>query len=261
MGLVDNLATEDMRKIYWKAFDNSRERFIKRFKRRIGEAFDDERKGLTRAIRGSQGVSGIDDEVDKLIKGSDNIDKWYNVYVDLWADVVKYYGTNIFDDLIKARGEFNLTAVEIQEYIARVTAQHVRYVTDTTKKEVSRKVGQGVQDGSSIPKIAKAIDELYLEQIIPYRSVVIARTETVGASNYGSLMGARQADVGVYKKWLATADDRVRDTHADAEMHPAIALNEYFVVGGTAMQFPGDPSGGSESINCRCAIYYTRTRG
>jgi len=261
MGISDNIHNQTVKTIYWKAFDNSRDGFIRKYEREIGEVFNAERKAVTGAIRGNQTVSEMERAVEEIIKGEKNLESWYNVYVDMWSDVVKYFGANVFNDLRKAKSEFNLTAVEIQEYIARVTAQHVQQVTDTTQKHIARNIGKGMNEGLSIPKIAKAIDVLYLDQIIPNRSAVIARTETVGASNYGSLMGARQADVGVYKKWMATADNRVRDTHANAELHPAIGLNEYFTVGGSAMQFPGDPSGGGESINCRCAVYYTRMRG
>ena len=86
-----------------------------------------------------------------------------------------------------------------------------------------------------------------------YRTEMIVRTETIRAANasanalYGT-WGAKR------KEWLATMDNRVRDTHA-AINGKHIAIDAKFDVGGSALRFPGDPEGsGSETINCRCTL-------
>jgi hypothetical protein len=57
------------------------------------------------------------------------------------------------------------------------------------------------------------------------------------------------------KEWIASFDDRVRDTHSEAGASEPIKDNEYFLVGGNMMMHPGDPAGGAaEIINCRCSL-------
>ena len=82
------------------------------------------------------------------------------------------------------------------------------------------------------------------------RAKMIARTETVGAANFGSQESYEQAGVEE-KEWLATLDDRVRDSHAALD-GDVVGLNETFNNG---LAYPGDPTGDAgEIINCRCTL-------
>lgn len=121
------------------------------------------------------------------------------------------------------------------------------------------------------------IEEFY-ERTVGWRSKSIAITETNSAFNSGIQAAAvnmqsdyngfttRAAMIGpiqklaklamrggiVYKRWVAQADDRVRDDHADA--HGQIKrVHLPFEVGGEGLMFPGDPDGSPDNIiNCRC---------
>lgn len=86
----------------------------------------------------------------------------------------------------------------------------------------------------------------------------IARTEVQGAVEGGALASARAtADalgVRMYKKWLATSDERTRRSHsiADGQIVP---VEEKFRVGRSDLEHPADPRGlDSEIINCRCTL-------
>jgi hypothetical protein len=86
----------------------------------------------------------------------------------------------------------------------------------------------------------------------------IARTEIQGAMNGGTLAAARAAEEAsgerMYKRWLATTDERVRATHAVADGQ-MVRLSEPFTVGGFPVQHPADPfAPPQESINCRCSM-------
>jgi hypothetical protein len=85
------------------------------------------------------------------------------------------------------------------------------------------------------------------------RANLIARTESTGAANFG----AHQALVmeGVKSKvWLATNDTRTRKTHLAADGEE-VGILKKFMVGGAALEFPGDPSGPiTETAGCRCAM-------
>lgn len=86
----------------------------------------------------------------------------------------------------------------------------------------------------------------------------IARTETIGALNGGTLAGgqtwATLSGEEMHKQWWATRDNRVRSSHWAVHMR-VVALDEQFTVGGYALDGPGDPNGpGQEVINCRCTL-------
>lgn len=56
------------------------------------------------------------------------------------------------------------------------------------------------------------------------------------------------------KRWVSVRDARVRPTHARANGQ-SVRVGEAFMVGGYAMQYPGDPSApASERAGCRCIL-------
>lgn len=146
-------------------------------------------------------------------------------------------------------------------------------INKTTNDTLLRLFQQGENEGWSIPTLENHIGTLfdqwmygkgtsqdfdwYNERMPAYRRERIARTEVNRASNYGNHNLMR--DWGVHRKeWLATADARTRLSHQEAwskysGFKGAIPIDEYFVVNGVQLLHPGDSSGGSESINCRCA--------
>lgn len=85
------------------------------------------------------------------------------------------------------------------------------------------------------------------------RASLIARTESTGVANYGAQQ-AFIAEGAERKMWLAASGGRTRPTHAAAS-DQVVRLDSPFIVGGAAMQFPGDPNGPVEEVaNCRCTM-------
>ena len=87
------------------------------------------------------------------------------------------------------------------------------------------------------------------------RAERISRTETTGAYNAGALDAGHEEGAGV-KVWIASADDRTRDTHLEVS-GTCVGIDDTFDVGGALLEMPGDPSGApEETINCRCTIVF-----
>ena len=102
----------------------------------------------------------------------------------------------------------------------------------------------------------KRIDRVESEWQV--RSERIARTETTGAYNAGSIEAAHDEQAGV-KIWLATGDDRTREEHLDASGQ-CVPVDDDFDVGGTMLTMPADPSGPpGMTINCRCTMVFARS--
>ena len=111
---------------------------------------------------------------------------------------------------------------------------------------------QGLIQGESINKMARRIKDVYEGDL--NKSVRIARTETNRVRNQGTLDSYEHAEkrgLEFDKVWVATVDDRVRDSHA--ELDGQIADKDgLFYVRGLHTLAPGMFGVASEDINCRC---------
>ena len=75
----------------------------------------------------------------------------------------------------------------------------------------------------------------------------------MGASNGGTIESYKQSGVVRGKQWLATLDNRVRESHADAH-GDIVGLDEDFEVGEGSGPAPGQMGVAGEDINCRCTV-------
>jgi len=121
-----------------------------------------------------------------------------------------------------------------------------------SKAKMTSAVAQGVLQGEAIPKIASRLRNV---TDMSYRaSIRNARTMLTSSENLGrqaSFERAKSMGIEMEKQWLATLDDRTRDSHAlmDGERVP---LDKNFSNG---LEYPADPSGEPEEIyNCRCTM-------
>lgn len=119
-------------------------------------------------------------------------------------------------------------------------------------KTLGSKLLLGIQNGDSIPKIADSFQEVIGNNRAS--AVRNARTMTTSAECHGRMDSYEDlAKQGVIQKkhWIATGDNRTRDTHLELDGQER-DIDEAFSNG---LMFPGDASGEpSEVWNCRCSI-------
>ncbi|HET6481283.1 MAG TPA: phage minor head protein, partial [Actinoplanes sp.] len=112
----------------------------------------------------------------------------------------------------------------------------------------------GFEAGESIPQLAQRLRES--SGIAARTGTLVARTQVIEASNYGSIAMARASGLAMQKEWIATPDPRTRPTHIAADGQ-RVGLADPFMVGGYSADFPADPSlPPSERYNCRCTLGY-----
>jgi len=146
----------------------------------------------------------------------------------------------------------------IAEWINREALRKATMIADTDRDDVIGAIQAGIDDGLGAAEIARNIRKV--SQLTPYRASVVARTETHAAATFGSIESVRQAerdlDVVMVKEWLATRDDRTRPEHLAADGQK-VAMDEKFIVGGEAMDRPGDTGASAGMvIGCRCAMVF-----
>lgn len=265
-----DLHTKEQKKAYFDSIEATRNKWIEQIHPRIADYFKDERKTIVAALQRSDDTDGVNDRITHALSVIEDAGTLKHVLVKVYQDV----GTDVGDQVLKELktdmcphehkgfiSDFlNLFTPDVLIYLLSMCALKVKQISTTTVAQIRLDLTDGVAQGESIPELAKRIDKLYLEQIIPNRSTVIARTEVVASSNYGSIEAAKQSGLTLNKVWLATEDSRTRPDHSDADGQE-VAMDQPFDVGESQMMFPGDSSLGAaadEIIQCRCTIYHKR---
>jgi hypothetical protein len=258
-------------KMIYKNMEQDRNKFYKSVENKIKERFTDEAGKILKAVSKSDS-SDLLQIVDQTIKKDQS--NWEALLTGVYISVIEDFGQKSLNQVntIKEVTKFNVFDEAIKAYIAKTVAEEVVRIEDTTKNKIKNIIAIGLAQGKRIGKfslnlpiedqidsISLDIGKLYLEQIIPNRSETIARTEVISASNSGSLQGAKQSGLKLMKRWIATADDDIRESHLNLLGSSAIGMDELFSVGASNGQFPGDPNlSAEERINCRCTIAYER---
>lgn len=144
----------------------------------------------------------------------------------------------------------------ITAWLKRNLGTQIKGITETTRKKIANRIAANQMAGRTVREVAQDIDKFYLDEIIPNRSMTIARTEVGRAVNWAQQQIAEEVDVPMEKEWLALDDDRTRATHANADGQ-RVGLNDPFEVGTSELQYPGDQAGPpDEVINCRCTVLH-----
>lgn len=162
-------------------------------------------------------------------------------------------------------GADSMTNDTFNKWVERYGLLKATEINDTTKKDLIKKLklilAESIENGDSlkvrVDKLRKGAESVFAE-LSESRAYLIARTETAGSVNLGQV--ATYKAYGVQEKqWLATVDNRTRDTHLF--MHEVrVPIDMAFDVprldgGNDTMQFPADASASAENVcNCRCTI-------
>lgn len=144
---------------------------------------------------------------------------------------------------------------QMVEYFRLIGGNKVTGIDQTTIEKIKNVLEDILSQNLSRREQAKLFEETLNDPAFNRaRSLVIARTESTTAANYGINMGAESSDYEVEKFWINTKDKRTRRTHLLMTQDP-IAINQPFLVGGVPMMYPGDPSApAAEVVNCRCVM-------
>ncbi len=194
---------------------------------------------------------------------ADHVNAIKQLLEDHYMAVIPQFGSMVLKQVKSVRIETkranNLFSSFMLEWVKTEALRKAQMISDTDQGDIQRAIARGLKDGEGTASIARMIREVSI--LTPYRSEVIARTETHNAATFGSVETARAAEnelgIVLQKVWLPTLDDRTRPEHRAMEGKDPIALGDRFEVGGETMDRPGDPSASPENIiNCRCALAY-----
>jgi len=257
-----NLATDGARAVYWKGFDRRRGPLIAAAEHIAADVFDEERTAIEDGLRGLAPDSAVSAAIAVIDARAPEWEAMYRrIYVtasrpffDLVNGALKA-GRAVPETKVVAE---DLWASAVTDYLSLTAGAKITGVLDTTRYMVRAALDAGVTAGEGIPALSARLSALY-SGFGPARAAMIARTEVIAASNFGSQTGAQATGLSLRKRWLSTrGDGRTRETHAEADGQ-VTELQEPYIVGSSRMMFPGDTSLGAdagETIQCRCTETY-----
>jgi HK97 family phage portal protein len=142
----------------------------------------------------------------------------------------------------------------ISEYIRTKTLTFSFEVNETTLNRLRTELSEGIEAGETMRELTERVDGVFgfAEKV---RAERIARTETVGASNYGTVRAYQESGIPLEKEWLTARDGKERDSHQMMDGQRQELSDPFYSGEGNALQYPGD--GGApvyEIVNCRCTV-------
>lgn len=131
---------------------------------------------------------------------------------------------------------------------------HALTVSEKTRLRINKNIQEilttSEKEGIGNKQVAQKIKEKF-NQLETWEARRIARTEINAANNLTAHNELLNNDLVDYKMWVATSDNRTRDTHR--ELNGEITRIGHAFSNG--LQYPGDHNGKlSEFINCRCRV-------
>lgn len=260
-----NIVTEELKRVYWIATMQERLKFVPGAMEKVRATLRKQGMAAAAAIEGLTHVSFADNAIERVMQRSEK--STLDMLIAIHQATGVHFAREAFNGF-KAAGSLEAKRAEdfearwirtIRAHVASKSLK-VKHINETSAAALKKVVKDAIASGASIPEIAREIRSgTGIQETYKHRSMVIARTEVISASNFGSQEGARSTGLTLKKNWLATRDDRTREDHREADGQTR-NLEDPYEVGKEALMYPGDPEGSPENvIQCRCAETYATT--
>jgi HK97 family phage portal protein len=225
-----------------KRMDKKEEIFLKEIRKFFNEQSE-------RIIQGIQGVKKFKKKglVDEVFDKSLEISIAKRMALPIIRSFLQEAGEDSIE-LLESNAKFRISA-QIETWLDQRAGLFAEEINKTTYDRLSRQFSESLDEGENRQQLVSRIGNFF-EETYKGRAATIARTEVHGSVQKGTFEGYRQAAAPI-KIWVAVADDRTRESHADIDGEEK-PMDVPFSNG---LQFPGDPTGdAAETVNCRCSI-------
>jgi SPP1 gp7 family putative phage head morphogenesis protein len=239
----------------WKKFISTQEPFTRKLRQEIKRLFAGQKRKVLAKVRKhykAAPAAGQKASFEAFVLNvHEEADSWAKKLKPIIRSIFEKYGAQAVQDFSTGI-DFSINNPRAVAFLDQHTPKFTFEVNSTSMERIKLLIGEKINLGATQAELTSAIrDEFSFYE--KYRAARIARTESGIAGNAGINEGFHQAGVKT-KRWLASRDEKVRDTHNIADGQE-VAVSDPFDVGGFLLNHPGDPSGpAGEIINCRCTM-------
>ena len=166
-------------------------------------------------------------------------------------------GNTVLDDL-GTGGTINITTEFASQYLVEYGGQLIEGINETTRTALMDELSTGYDAGEGIKELSERVQRVF-KDATDVRAELIARTESIKASNAASVEAYRQSGVVESKEWLAERDNRTCPFCEDLDGKTASLDTNFFnegdelTVDGKTLSFDnGDVGEPPAHGNCRC---------
>ena len=246
------------KKSFWESFDKKATEHEPLFTKAVKKFAEAQSKILTGMLKGMSDVEKLDSILDAVFnKKSDEAFK--RSLAPAWMTTMNA-GKEIAITSIKGKKSLKNDSHSYNKlfnmWIDKNGLQKCVDMNQTTKDKLKKRLSASIEEGQGLQQqITNILDEAesVYEEMSTTRAALIARTESCSTENYG-IVSTYKVEGIEKKEWLATNDDRTRDSHGNTDGQ-VVGIDEKFDVEGEPMDYPGDPESSSENIcNCRCTM-------
>lgn len=214
---------------------------------------------VQRALPAKRGESDVEKAVIKALNDAQTFD---SLATEL-SDCIQEFGDATVKQIAASyKGNldvdaFNLTNPNVKAYLEDFSGEGIKNIDESTASYLRNFLSTSLESGAGIDDM---VDSLMLDSNWAFgeaRTENIARTEVLGASNFGTLQGYKQSGVVDTKGWMATPGTKgSRESHEELD-GTEIGVDEEFTDNATGAcgQHPGGFNDPNSDCNCRCSIY------
>lgn len=244
----------DEHKRAFRLFTQRTDKHEERVRRTAKRLFRQQEQSILTAL-GKIERAAEPDDADALMGKILNLARWKRRFRETMrpeiGKIVADAGQTAVDEVMVGVA-FDVSDPSVARFMERRAQRFAVEVNETTWDALKKSLTEGLDAGEGTDVLAKRVREVMGDRIRSSEEV-IARTETIGAYNGGTVEGYRQSGVVESKTWMASLDDRTRETHVAAHGQ-TVALDSNFDVGGGSGPAPGQIGLPEEDIQCRCFL-------
>lgn len=270
-----NLTTPEAKADYWKSLDRQRNAWNDKVAKQVSKLFADDLKAIKRRLKNASDPKKLEPAIFMALDARS--EDWEEALKAIYIAVGQQFAEQVFDaidgnsrveagaggpSVTKQEEQMDTWLSSILERLESGSLLKIKtkQIGEATWKAVQPVISDGISEGKSIPQIQDDLEAAW-GNMSRVRSERIARTEVIGASNFGSLEAAKATGLPMKKEWLTTDDGRERPEHSAGAGIEDVPIDSPFIVAGEELMYPGDPSGSPGNvINCRCAVAYIPDR-
>lgn len=252
---------EEQKTAYWKTFVTKAEKREKEVKQVCQDVFSKQQamviSRLEEQSKAWRKRLGVKATAQSVLPSIEEMDKMWVTLTEILKEIYVGQGNDTLD-FLGTGGQINVTSEFASQYLLEYSSQLVKGIDETTRQALMEELSAGYDAGESVGQLADRVKEVFAAADTN-RAEMIARTETLRASNSATVEAYRQSGVVKAKEWLAERDDRTCPYCEDLD-GKVIALDDnYFnkgdslTVNGQTMNFDyadvGEPPAHAD---CRC---------